>query len=82
MLAIFPQFLQPGAGTLWPQALVLWAIIAVTQATIYGGVAFAGDRVRQWLAQRPHANAWLAKGVGIVLLATACYTAYAGINAG
>jgi threonine/homoserine/homoserine lactone efflux protein len=82
MLAIFPQFLQPGAGTLWPQALVLWAIIAVTQATIYGGVAFAGDRVRQWLAHRPHANAWLAKGVGIVLLATACYTAYAGINAG
>ena len=78
MLAIFPQFLQPEHGALWLQALVLWVIIATTQVAIYGGMALAGDRVRAWLAARPEANALLAKAVGVVLVATALYTAYEG----
>ena len=69
MLAIFPQFLKPEYGALGTQAIVLWAIIAVTQATIYGGMALAGDRMRGLLAARPGANAWLARSVGCVLLA-------------
>jgi threonine/homoserine/homoserine lactone efflux protein len=78
MLAIFPQFLKPEYGDLTAQAVVLWAIIALTQAGIYGGIALAGDRVRAWLAARPSANAWLARGVGGLLLATAVYTAFEG----
>ena len=78
MLAIFPQFLKPEYGAIATQAVVLWAIIALTQAGIYGGMALAGDRVRAWLASRPSANAWLARIVGGLLLATALYTAFAG----
>lgn len=78
MLAIFPQFIQVGHGAFWLQAVVLWVIIAVTQTAVYGGVACAGHRVRNWLAMRPEANARLRRAVGGLLLASACYTAYAG----
>jgi threonine/homoserine/homoserine lactone efflux protein len=78
MLAIFPQFLKPQYGVLWLQAVVLWLIIATTQVAIYGGMALGGDRVRAWLATRPAANVALARSVGVILLATACYTAYEG----
>ncbi|MEZ0474344.1 LysE family translocator [Luteimonas sp. B3_2_R+30] len=78
MLAIFPQFLRPEYGDVAVQAVVLWAIIAFTQAAIYGGMALAGDRARAWLASRPAANAWLARTVGALLLLTALYTAFEG----
>jgi threonine/homoserine/homoserine lactone efflux protein len=78
MLAIFPQFFKPAYGALWTQATVLWLIIAITQIAVYGGMAMAGDRVRAWLASRPAANAWLARSVGAVLMATAVYTAWSG----
>ena len=78
MLAIFPQFLKPEYGALWLQALVLWMIIACTQAGIYGGMALAGDRVRTWLESRPAANVLVARGVGTLLVATAVFTAYEG----
>lgn len=78
MLAIFPQFLKPELGTLGSQALVLWMVIAATQVAIYGGMALAGNRLREWLVARPRADAWLARGVGVVLLAAAFWTAWAG----
>jgi threonine/homoserine/homoserine lactone efflux protein len=78
MLAIFPQFLKPQYGVLWVQVVVMWLIIATTQLSIYGGMALAGDRVRALLGERPAANAWLAKGVGGLLIATAFYTAWEG----
>ena len=80
MLAIFPQFIQVGHGAFWLQAVVLWVIIAVTQTAVYGGVACAGHRVRNWLAMRPEANARLRRAVGGLLLASACYSAYAGLR--
>jgi len=78
MLAIFPQFLKPEYGAIRTQALVLWLIIAGTQLAIYGGMALAGDRVRSWLQSRPGANLLLARSVGLLLLATAVYTAIEG----
>lgn len=74
MLAIFPQFIRPEQGQVWSQASTLWLIIASTQLLIYGGVALAGDRARQWLSARPAAEALLARGVGLLLLAMALYT--------
>jgi threonine/homoserine/homoserine lactone efflux protein len=78
MLAIFPQFMKPDYGRLWVQAIVLWLIIASTQALVYGGMALAGDRVREWMQARPGANALLARIVGALLLATAVLTAMQG----
>lgn len=80
-LAVLPQFLRPERGDLGAQAVVLWLIIALTQFAIYGGMALAGDRVRAWFASRPTANLWLARGVGLLLLATAAFTAFAGWRA-
>jgi threonine/homoserine/homoserine lactone efflux protein len=74
MLAIFPQFIRPEQGQLWTQAGTLWLIIALTQLLIYGAVALAGDRTRQWLSARPAAERLLARSVGLLLLATAIYT--------
>lgn len=77
-LAVLPQFLKPEYGDVGAQAVVLWLIIAATQVAIYGAMAMAGDRVRVWFAERPSANIWLARGVGMLLLATAAYTALEG----
>jgi threonine/homoserine/homoserine lactone efflux protein len=78
MLAVFPQFLKPEYGDFLTQAVVLWLITAFSQVAVYGAVALAGDRVRTSLAARPGANAWLARGVGGLLLATAAWTAFEG----
>jgi threonine/homoserine/homoserine lactone efflux protein len=78
MLAVFPQFLRPGSGSLWQQVGVLWLIIAATQVAIYGGMALAGGGLRGWLAARPATNILLARTVGLVLIATAVYTTAAG----
>src|SRR5688572_22165664 len=77
-LAVLPQFLKPEYGDIGAQAVVLWLIIAITQVVIYGAMAMAGDRVRVWFVERPAANAALARGVGVLLLVTAAYTALEG----
>ena len=78
MLAVFPQFLRPQYGVLWIQALVLWLIIALTQAVVYGSVVIASDRVRLWLRLRPSANIALAWVVGGLLIVTAVVTGLQG----
>lgn len=77
-LAVLPQFLRPDQGRIAAQAAVLWLIIAATQVAVYGAIAWAGDRVRVWFAGRPAANAGFARGVGLLLLATAAFTAWEG----
>ncbi|HEX7112244.1 MAG TPA: LysE family translocator, partial [Mizugakiibacter sp.] len=46
MLAVFPQFLRPGAGALAAQSALLWLIIAANQLCVYGGVVLLADRTR------------------------------------
>ena len=81
-LAVLPQFMKPESGNVGAQAVVLWLIIAVTQVAVYGGLALAGDRARLWFVDRPSVNLWLARGVGLLLLATAAFTAYEGWRSG
>lgn len=81
MLAVFPQFIDPQRGPVWLQALVLWLIIAATQALVYGPLALAAAGARHWLAQRPSAGLTLNRVVGAVLLLTALWTAAAGWRA-
>jgi len=78
MLAIFPQFIRPDAGPVWLQAIVLGAIIAATQALVYGVLALAADRSRDWFATNPAANRLMAHGVGAILLFAAAWTATMG----
>ena len=77
-LAVLPQFMKPEYGSIAAQAVILWLIIALTQVAVYGGLATAGDGARTWFAERPSVNQWLARGVGLLLLATAAFTAHEG----
>lgn len=76
MLAIFPQFLRPGQGPLWVQSGVLGAITALTQAGVYGALAFAASGASGWFARHPGAAVVFARFMGLLLLATAMLSAY------
>lgn len=78
MLAVFPRFLRPEYGSLWVQALVLGAIIALTQGTVYGAIALAADRARGWLASNPAASAAVARAVGVLMMLAAVLTVVEG----
>ena len=80
MLAIFPQFLRPADGLLWLQALVLWAIIALTQCGVYGTLALLAGRVRGWLQGRPASGALATRCVGGLLIAVAVFTGLEGLR--
>ncbi|AGC42618.1 homoserine/threonine efflux protein [Myxococcus stipitatus DSM 14675] len=78
MLAVFPQFLRPEYGPVWVQALVLFAIIAVTQVAVYGAVVLAADRARGWLESRPSASTRVARAVGGLMVLAAIVTVIEG----
>jgi threonine/homoserine/homoserine lactone efflux protein len=78
MLAVFPQFLRPEYGPLAVQALALGAIIASTQAGVYGAVALLAGSVRGWLETHPAANRAMARGVGALLILVAAVTLVEG----
>ena len=78
MLAIFPQFLRPEYGALVVQAAVMWLIIALNQVLVYGGLALAADRARQWLSREPAAGAFVARSVGVLLIGAAMFTGIEG----
>jgi threonine/homoserine/homoserine lactone efflux protein len=78
MLAIFPQFLRREYGNWWLQVLVLGLIIAATQTMVYGALAIAADRSRDWLGAHPAANAAIGRTVGVVLLIASAWTAWRG----
>ncbi|HET7359058.1 MAG TPA: LysE family translocator [Rhodanobacteraceae bacterium] len=77
-LAILPQFLRPQYGTLATQAVVLWLIIAATQAGVYGAVALVAGRLRHWLVAHPRAGVTVNRGVGAALVLAAAFTGYEG----
>lgn len=78
MLAVFPQFLRPGAGALAARAALLWLIIAANQLCVYGGVVLLADRARGWLQGRPAASLAAVRGVGLLLIAAALLTGWEG----
>lgn len=78
MLAVFPQFMRAEYGAIWIQAVALWLIIALTQLGVYGGMAFAADRAREWLRGTPTANTVAARCVGTLLIAAAMLTGVEG----
>jgi threonine/homoserine/homoserine lactone efflux protein len=75
MVAVFPQFMRPERGSLAAQAVVLGAIICVTQALVYGAVAFGADGLRRTVLHRHEAQVRLARGVAALLIGTAVWTA-------
>lgn len=78
MLAVYPQFLKPEFGPVWSQAAVMAVMIAATQLAIYGGLAIAAGKSRDWLVESPQATAILGRSVGALLIAVAALTLWQG----
>jgi threonine/homoserine/homoserine lactone efflux protein len=81
MLAIFPQFLEPGQGPLWAQATALGLITALTQAAVYGAVAVGALRAQRWVGASPRAGLLASRAVGILLIGAGLLTAVQGWRA-
>ena len=81
MLAVFPPFLAEPHGPRWLQTLWLGLIIAATQVTVYGSVAWMADAAGARLGAQPQARRWLDRSVGAMLLGAAVVTAWQGWRA-
>lgn len=82
MLAVFPQFVRPEYGSLFVQCLVVVAITAVAQASVYGAVAWSADAARRWLGGRGAAQALAPRAVGGLLLVAAAWAVWEGWRRG
>jgi len=80
MVAVFPQFVRPEYGPLWIQGIVLGVIVAVTQAAVYGGVAWSASAARDRLAARPGMLRFAGRAVGLLLVVTAIFSAASGLG--
>ncbi|MBS0448825.1 MAG: LysE family translocator [Proteobacteria bacterium] len=74
MLAVLPAFLRTPEHTIAVQALRLSAIIAATQAVVYGGVALSVVHARRRTGASARGQRWAMRGVGATLLGGALLT--------
>ncbi|HVE53340.1 MAG TPA: LysE family translocator, partial [Ramlibacter sp.] len=81
MVAVFPQFIRPDAGPVLQQAVALAAIIAVTQAVVYGAVAVGAAGLRAGLRDSVAAQAALGRSVAALLVGTAGWALWTGWSA-
>jgi threonine/homoserine/homoserine lactone efflux protein len=77
-LAVFPQFLLRDAGPITLQACVLFLIIAVTQASVYGTLVLVAAQARHWLATQARAQRNVSRMVGLMLILVAALAGIAG----
>ena len=78
-LAVFPQFLRGDRGPVALQVLAMAAITSCTQVAVYGGLALAAGRARHWLHGNPATQRALGRGVGVLLVVAAAWTAAHGL---
>lgn len=73
MVAVFPQFVRPALGHVGAQVVAMGAIIAGTQVLVYGTVALAAGALRDGLQHSVPAQARVARGVAVLLVATSAW---------
>jgi threonine/homoserine/homoserine lactone efflux protein len=73
-LAVYPQFMLAKFGSMLGQALVLGLITIVTQGLIYGGLALAAAKSRDFLTGYPAVTTWIGRDAGAAFLVVAVWT--------
>ncbi|RJT39552.1 LysE family translocator [Mesorhizobium waimense] len=68
MFAFLPQFVNPNAGPVWMQLVVLGTIQKLAGIFSLGGVAMASGTIGQWLNRWPSLLAWQQRFTGIVMV--------------
>lgn len=70
-LAVFPQFIRPEYGAIWTQAVVLGAMITLTQFAVYGALVVVAAQARQWRASATTTTLRISRSVGAILIIVA-----------
>jgi threonine/homoserine/homoserine lactone efflux protein len=78
VFSVYPQFLQPGFGPIWSQAVVLGLLTAAVQVGVYGAVAVGAARAGTAMADRPAVVTWSARVAGVLFVAAAAALALEG----
>jgi threonine/homoserine/homoserine lactone efflux protein len=73
VLAVYPQFLKPAFGPLWPQALVMGTMTILVQLAIYGSLALMAARGRDALTASPALTIWTGRTAGLMLMGVAAF---------
>jgi threonine/homoserine/homoserine lactone efflux protein len=81
MLAVFPAFIHSAERSLPAQAVRLGAIVALTQALVYGAVAVFVAPARQWTGVSAHGQRWTARAVAAALIGGSALTLVFGWRA-
>ena len=82
VFSVYPQFMRPQYGSIWSQAAVMGAMTVLTQLGIYGGLALAAGRSRDFLLSRPGATMFVGRAAGYLFLFIAVLTAWHGWTGG
>ncbi len=82
VLSVYPQFLRPQYGAIWRQAIVMGVMTLAMQFAIYGGIALAAGRSRDFLSANPRVTTLVGRAAGLLLVAVAALTAWRGWVAG
>lgn len=68
MFAFLPQFVDPAAGPVWSQLLVLGSLQKLAGVLSLGSVAVASGAVGGWLHRWPRLVAWQQRFTGLVMI--------------
>ncbi|WP_284312589.1 LysE family translocator [Labrys miyagiensis] len=80
VLAVYPQFLKPAFGPLWPQALVMGVLTVLVQLAIYGSLALMAARGRDAITASPALTIWTGRTAGLLLVGAAALGFVEGVR--
>ena len=80
MLAVWPQFARPEHGPMLAQAVVMGAIIVLTQTLVYGSVVLGADHARAFLRGSGRAQVRAGQAIGLLLIAGAVWMLWDGLG--
>lgn len=69
MFIFLPQFVDPAAGPIWLQLLMLGSLQKIAGVFSLGSVALAAETVGQWLNRWPKLLIWQRRFTGLVMIA-------------
>ena len=78
VLALFPQFIDPQAGSIVVQMLLLATMLNIVGLIANGAVIIAASRIGQRVGSSQRAARWMQKILGTVFLGLACRLALVG----
>jgi threonine/homoserine/homoserine lactone efflux protein len=80
MFAFLPQFVDPSAGPVWVQLLILGSLQKLAGIFSLGSVAIASGMVGKWLQRWPRMLAWQQRFSGLIMIGLAVRLVLSGTS--